>query len=253
MISQNAQKEILFTNSFIEVAYYKEGFFHVDWKGYLSVTQVKEGCELILRLLLEKQCFYSINDNRKVKGTWTQAIKWLEMNFMPRLVENGIQKIAFLYAPHQSARYSVDRLLEVNDQYYAQTFDDFKQATHWLMGRIIEENAAPPFLLVKTLNDYSKIPLTDIYYISTNNGQTIIKTIETTYTTRKSLTNLLSQLPQPHFFRIHKSHIVNTNKIKSLKYHAGGYYHLFLKDFGKIYLTVSRNYVKALKNLLNLV
>lgn len=172
---------------------------------------------------------------------------------MPRLVENGVQKIAFLYAPHQSARYSIDRLLEVNDQYYGQIFDDFKEATAWLIGKTIEENATASFILIKTLENYSKIPLSDIYYISTHDRQTLIKTLNTTYTTRKSLMNLLIQLPQPQFFRIHKSHIVNTDKIKSLKYHAGGYYHLFLKDFGKIYLTVGRNYVKTLKTLLHLV
>jgi len=252
MISQEFQYNVLLSNSFIDITFYQEGFLHVNWKGYLSVGQVQEGCELILRTMLTQQCFLSINDNRAVKGSWTQAIKWLEMNFMPRLVESGVQKIAFLYAQHQSARYSVDRLLEVNDQYYGQTFDDFKQATNWLMGKPIEENTTTSFILIKTLNNYSKISLVDIYYISTNNGQTLIKTLNTTYTTRKTLTNLLTQLPQPQFFRIHKSHIVNTNKIKSLKYHAGGYYHLFLKDFGKIYLTVSRNYVKELKILLNL-
>lgn len=241
--------DTLTKNSYITVYYYDEKFFHVDWKGYVSVEMVKKGCEMLLQHVLEKQCFNLVNDNRKVKGSWTQSIKWLEQDFMPRLVQSGLQKIAFLYSPYQSARYSLDRLLEVNDEYDGQTFENFEEATQWITGKIIEEKDARPSILLKTLDGYTQFYLDDIYYITTNSGQTIIQTAEKQHYARKTLSYFSDSLPQPYFLRIHKSQIVNTMKIKKIKYHAGGYYHLFLQDFGNIYLTVSRNYAKDLKKV----
>jgi len=214
------------------------------------VEQVKEGCELIYEAIRSKQCYRAINDNRKVKGSWTQAIKWLEQDFMPRLVQLGVQKVAFLYSPHQSARYSVDRLLEVNDKYEAQTFEEFREATNWLTGESLDEKTEKLTILLKTVNGYTNFQLDEIYYISRHNGQTLIQTKDQQFFIKKTLSGILDILPQPNFFRIHKSHIVNISKIRTLKYHEGGYYHLFLNDFGNIYLTVSRKHVNDLKFLL---
>ncbi len=250
MNNRTQQAEILQTKSYFKLYYYEEGFLHIDWQGYINVEEVKEGCELIFEAVQSKQCYQAINDNRKVKGTWTQAIKWLEQNFMPRLVQIGVQKVAFLYAPHQSARYSVDRLLEVNDQYQAQTFEEFKMATNWLIGDVVEEKTDRATVLIKTLSGYTYFQLAEIYYISRHSGQTLIQTADQQFFTKKSLSGILEILPPSDFFRIHKSHIVNVSKIRNLKYHEGGYYHLFLNDFGNIYLTVSRKYVKDLKLLL---
>jgi len=185
-----------------------------------------------------------------VKGSWTQAIKWLEQDFMPRLVQLGVQKVAFLYSPHQSARYSVDRLLEVNDKYEAQTFEEFREATNWLTGESLDEKTEKLTILLKTVNGYTNFQLDEIYYITRHNGQTLIQTKDQQFFIKKTLSGILDILPQPNFFRIHKSHIVNISKIRTLKYHEGGYYHLFLNDFGNIYLTVSRKHVNDLKFLL---
>ena len=102
-------------------------------------------------------------------------------------------------------------------------------------------------------DSYIKISLNDIYYISTHDGQSIIQTKTAQYFTRKSLSKLLEDLPSSSFYRIHKSHIVNIHRIDKLKYHEGGAYHLFLKDFGKVYLTVSKNRIKDLKEKLFIV
>ncbi len=245
------QVEVLHSCPYLSISYYYEAhFLHMDWKGYINVEQVKEGCELIYEVALQKQCRMALNDNRKVKGSWTQAIRWLEQEFMPRIIQVGIQKVAFLYSPQQSARYSVDRLLEINDQYEGQTFEDFNEASHWLLGKVLPENITKPSLLLKTQDRHSHIFLEDVYYITRHEGQTLIQTRDQPLLTRKSLSALLELLPQTQFFRIHKSHIVNTAKIKSLKYHEGGYYHLFLQDFGNIYLPVSPAYVQQLKVLL---
>lgn len=246
-MSQKSQYQTLFTSTFLDLFYAKAGFLHADWKGYVNVNNVKEGCEVMLSCMKKTACYYIVNDNRKVQGTWTQSIKWLEKEFMPKMVEHGLHKIAYLYSSDLSARYSLDRLLEVNDQYEAQTFDNFEKATLWLLGAAILEHTEPTYLQVKNQDRAIKVSFDDIYYISTHNGQSIVQTKTAQYFTRKPLSKLLEVLPATSFYRIHKSHIVNIHRIDKLRYHAGGAYHLFLKDFGKVYLTVSKNRIKDLK------
>ena len=249
-MKQGGQYKILYKSTFLDILYFENRFIHANWKGYVSVERVKIGCENLLSVMNNTSCYYLVNDNRKVQGTWTQSIKWLEQNFMPRMVEHGLKKIAYLYSPDLSARYSLDRLLEVNDQYEAQTFDSFNKATFWLFGEFISDKKEPTYLQVKSQNGYFKVSLKDIYYISTHDGQSIIQTNTDQYFTRKPLSKLLEELPSDSFYRIHKSHIVNIHKIEKLKYHEGGSYHLFLKDFGKVYLTVSKNRIKGLNEKL---
>ena len=249
-MKEGNRNKILFQSIFLDIYYSEKGLLYANWKGYVTVNNVKTGCEALLNVMKDTACFYLVNDNRKVLGTWTQSIKWLENDFMPRMVQHGLKKIAYLYSPDLSARYSLDRLLEVNDEYEAQTFDSFEKATFWLIGEVLIEEHSATHLHIKNQNNYSKILLDDIYYISTHDGQSIIQTKTAQYFTRKSLAKLIKELPSTAFYRIHKSHIVNIQKIENLKYHAGGYYHLFLKDFGKVYLTVSRNRIKDLKQLL---
>jgi len=249
-MKQSNRKKIFFQSVFLDIYHSEKGLLYANWKGYVSVNDVKTGCEALLVSMKDTSCFYLVNDNRKVQGTWTQSIKWLETDFMPRMVKSGLKKIAFLYSPDKSARYSLDRLLEVNDEYEAQTFDNFEKATFWLLGEVLLEDYGSTHLQIKNQHTYIKILLEDIYYISTHDGQSIIQTKTAQYFTRKSLGKLMKELPSSSFNRIHKSHIVNIHKIETLKYHAGGYYHLFLKDFGKVYLTVSRNRIKDLKQQL---
>lgn len=252
-MSQKKEYHSFFASTFLDLYLSEQGYLYADWKGYVNVNSVKEGCEAILNGLKETSCCYLLNDNRKVKGTWTQSIRWLETDFMPRMVDNGLQKIAYLYSSEKGARYSLNRLLEVNDQYEGQVFDALPKAISWLLDQpmlnSVEDDTE--FFVLKTKNKYTKIYFENIYYISTHNRKSVIQTKVTQYSTRKSLNDLNDLLPSHMFFRIHKSHIINTLKVKHLKYHAGGYYHLYLQDFGKIYLTVSKTKIKDLKILLN--
>lgn len=241
-------KNIYWSNAFISIYLYDTHVIHADWTGYVSVAQVKEGCEQILLSMRENKCALLINDNRKVKGTWTQAIKWLEEDYLPRLVKENLKKIAFLYSPELSARYSVNRLLEVYDQYEGQAFEEFDAAAKWITEQSLDESHK--VVLIKSEGELLRISTDEIFYVSTIERKTLVQTAKAQILTNYSLNELLDILPRPQFFRIHKSYIVNTQKIKSLKYLAGGYYKIYLTDMGKTFLTVSRTCAKELKELL---
>jgi len=224
-------------------------YIYANWKGYVDIHQVKQGGEQVLAALKHYQCTGLINDNRELFGSWTQAIKWLGDDYMPRLLDAGLQKIAFIYAKDPSARYSVDRFLEINDQYTGQTFEDFRTAEDWLLEKTGIE-LRPETSRQLTIRDHDHhwvIRLSDIYYLFSSGGVTNIHTRDRVYTSQMTLKDLMLKLPAVQFMQIHRSYLINVNEVITLKYYAGGAYHIFLKGLPKIKIPVSRQYAEELK------
>ena len=124
---------------------------------------------------------------------------------------------------------------------------------HWISGNNVASPTAEYHYSVQTKNGLKQIDIRDIYFISKHDRKTLIQTKEEQLDTSSSLSDMVKSLPKSLFLRVHKSYIVNASKIKELKYHAGGYYHAYFKDFGKTYVTVSKNRINELRNALNLI
>ncbi|NNK80763.1 MAG: LytTR family transcriptional regulator, partial [Flavobacteriales bacterium] len=103
---------------------------------------------------------------------------------------------------------------------------------------------------VNTGNGVRQIDSRDIYFISKHERKTVIQTKEEQFNSSSSLAEILNTLPQSMFLRVHKSYIVNVQKIKDLRYHAGGYYRAYFNDFGNAYVVVSKLKSQELKNAL---
>jgi two-component system, LytTR family, response regulator LytT len=91
----------------------------------------------------------------------------------------------------------------------------------------------------------------DILYISREEKLSKIVTKTRDYETRIPLKDLEARLTAYSFFRIHKSYIVNLDYIIRLTPWFNGAYQLEIED-GNEMLSVSRNYVKALRTKLEL-
>ena len=245
-------RETLYVRSFILIEYDDaHRFIYHQWRGYIPISQIKEGCEAILNAVNQKSCYHIISDQLEVKGTWSQALKWMESDYMPRLVSAGEIKVAFIYSRQMAAQHSLNRLLEVNDQYTAQVFEDYSSAENWLLER--EEAASIPtdMLSIRQEGIHKVIDPGEIYYLSVKNNEVCIKTIRETYTTRATLKEMVKKLP-PYFLQIHRSYIINIKEVATLKYYAGGSYFAFLKDLPKTRIPVSRNYAPILKERLGI-
>jgi len=97
-------RELLFQRPFIFIEY--DDVYHFvyhQWNGYVPVKHIKEGCEAILEASREKSCPNIISDQLEVKGTWSQALKWMGKDYLPRLVSLGDVKIAFIYSRQMAA------------------------------------------------------------------------------------------------------------------------------------------------------
>ncbi|WP_284139179.1 MULTISPECIES: LytTR family DNA-binding domain-containing protein [unclassified Virgibacillus] len=106
-------------------------------------------------------------------------------------------------------------------------------------------------LAVEAEGEIAYLSLVDILYIYRDDKVTRIITKKGKYSIKATLKELESRLTAFSFFRIHKSYLVNLTYISKLSPWFNGAYELEL-DGLKTKLPVSRNYVKELRNRLEL-
>jgi DNA-binding LytR/AlgR family response regulator len=101
------------------------------------------------------------------------------------------------------------------------------------------------YLSVRKDDKTEIISLKDIAYIQGQNNNTVIYRKNITADTHRKTLDSLSKILPSHFFRIHKSYLVNLREAKYLKSKGGGKYILELKNGSA--LPVSRKIYSELK------
>ncbi|NND95149.1 MAG: LytTR family transcriptional regulator [Flavobacteriales bacterium] len=218
--------------------------------GYFNSEMIRNNASLTLEAMKKGFGFKVIIDTEKVLGTWLPSITWFENELIPGLLRNGLQGLAFIQSLDHAAQVSLNRFMEIPIEYNIQVFDDFPSAITWINGSEVISPTLEYQYLVNTGNGVRQIDSRDIYFISKHERKTVIQTKEEQFNSSSSLAEILNTLPQSMFLRVHKSYIVNVQKIKDLRYHAGGYYRAYFNDFGNAYVVVSKLKSQELKNAL---
>jgi hypothetical protein len=110
------------------------GWLHADWTGYQTIDSVKEGCEEILRRMVEHRVFLILNDNTHVLGIWSGASRWVATDWFPRMRAVGLQRFAWVYSPSRLSQVSTDEALAGVDAAAVGVgvFHDIADAWRWL-------------------------------------------------------------------------------------------------------------------------
>ncbi len=80
-------------------------------------------------------------------------------------------------------------------------------------NREMETKTRPPCLFIKADGDFIRLELDDIVFVSSDGNFLNIITTQARYHIAGTLSDWESRLPDRHFIRTHRSHIVNLNKI----------------------------------------
>jgi two-component system response regulator LytT len=94
------------------------------------------------------------------------------------------------------------------------------------------------------------IDVDSIVYVGSEEGRTVIKTLEAEYKTGDTLVVLERKLPSDAFMRVHRSFLVNIHHISEVQPWFNATYNVVMKDGSKV--PVSRTYTKDLKVLFGL-
>ena len=87
-----------------------------------------------------------------------------------------------------------------------------------LYHSIIENRESKDSIFVRADYRLNKINFDDIFYVEALKDYVVINTSDNSYTTHTTMKEMVRILPQKDFVRIHRSFIVNLNKIFSIKY-----------------------------------
>lgn len=100
-------------------------------------------------------------------------------------------------------------------------------------------------ILIKTSNRYFFLKVDDIDWIESAGNYVRIHTGKNNYLIRETMINMEKKLDSDRFFRIHRSTIINVDKVKELEQWFHGDYQVIMYNDEK--LTMSRNYKELLE------
>jgi len=83
--------------------------------------------------------------------------------------------------------------------------------------RSLPTTTADQHIFVKTERKYVRIDLKDLLYVETVGDYSIFKTSTGQHTVHATLKSIGERLPNPQFFKVHRSYIVNIGKIKDIE------------------------------------
>ncbi|ADU66510.1 LytTR family DNA-binding domain-containing protein [Desulfurispirillum indicum] len=106
-------------------------------------------------------------------------------------------------------------------------------------------------IVVESRGKLKVIDQEEIYWIGASVGKTEFHTHEEMYYSNHTLQNLEKILDDKLFLRIHRSHIINLNRVRELIPWFSGSFQVGMDDKAKTNLAVGRDKVKILKNILN--
>ncbi|MHA4847370.1 hypothetical protein ACX0G7_24615 [Flavitalea antarctica] len=108
----------------------------MEWNGYATSAQFKEGTELMLNTLIKHNATRVLANIKDMVLIGKEDQEWLDMHFLPRATTFGFQTLAIIKPDHyfnkvavESISYKVDKnKLAIN------IFDNIDEAKNWLIS-----------------------------------------------------------------------------------------------------------------------
>ena len=152
--------------------------------------------------------------------------------------------VDYLMKPYSSERLH-DAVERARAQIDRSSERDLKAALHALLEDIQRERAYPEWLLIKKEDRSVFLRVADIDWIESSRNNVRLHVGKEIYVFHETTTGIESKLDPKKFFRIHRSTIVNIEKIREMHPWFNGDYAVTLKDGTK--LTLSSTYRERLK------
>lgn len=106
---------------------------YICWHGQLTAAEAIRG-GLEATRLLEKYALHRIlNDKRDAGGDWSEAMPWVEYEWLPRAMAAGLRAIAYILSPNPEAQIvSYEFVAIMQHHLQISVFTDEEDARRWL-------------------------------------------------------------------------------------------------------------------------
>jgi len=106
----------------------------MEWDGYATSKQFKEGTELMLNTLIRHQCSKVLADIKDMKIIAMEDQQWLNEDFLPRATKFGFEAIAIIKPDFYFNKVAVETISYKadKDKLTINFFDNTEEAKEWL-------------------------------------------------------------------------------------------------------------------------
>ena len=106
----------------------------MEWQGYATSKQFKEGTELMLNTLIRHNSSKVLADIKDMALIGMEDQEWLNTEFLPRAIKFGFKAIAIIKPDHYFNKVAVDSISYKVDKekLTINFFDNLKEAKEWL-------------------------------------------------------------------------------------------------------------------------
>ncbi|MBO0360185.1 hypothetical protein J0X19_19645 [Hymenobacter sp. BT186] len=119
-----------------QLYYPHEQLLYVQWFGNLTAEGVVTGARAVLETQQKLPCLALLNDKQTSTGDWTEAMEWLEFEWMPQAHGLGLRAFAYVFAPDLNNQLaSLDFVNRAKQLLSIQVFYDTETALAWLRNQ----------------------------------------------------------------------------------------------------------------------
>lgn len=112
---------------------YRKAYIEAKWYGHIAADNVITGAKVYLELLRKSPNPKLLNDKTDASGGWEEANDWLEYEWLPQVMEAGLQCFAHVYSNNMFSRLSArDLYLRIIPKLEMENFLNRKEAEKWL-------------------------------------------------------------------------------------------------------------------------
>lgn len=106
----------------------------MEWRGYATSREFKQGTELMLKALIENNTFKVLADIKDMIIIAKEDQDWLDADFLPRATDLGFKVLAIVKPDHYFNKVAVESIsYKVDKNKLAMNFfDDVRDAKEWL-------------------------------------------------------------------------------------------------------------------------
>ncbi|HEX8328146.1 MAG TPA: hypothetical protein VF629_11445 [Hymenobacter sp.] len=116
--------------------YAADELLYVHWHGQLTGDAIIRGVGH--GTAWRDQLHYSLilNDKSDTGGDWSDALPWLQYEWLPLAVDAGVRAMAYVFSPDTENRFaSHDFVTAVRPRMAIELFDDLDTALAWLLSQ----------------------------------------------------------------------------------------------------------------------
>ena len=109
---------------------------YIRWHGQLTASAVIRGATTAVQLRRIHAFRRVLNDKRDTAGDWSEALPWLQYEWLPQAVAAGLHAMAYILSPDLHAQLVSQQFLEaVRNQLQVALFTSEAEARRWLLAR----------------------------------------------------------------------------------------------------------------------